>query len=441
VSILKLKIEKLVYGGDGLARLPAPDNADSKGKTVFVPFVLEGEEVSARIVEEKSGFARARAEEILAPSPLRVEPRCPYFLRCGGCHYQHTSYEHQLEIKKNILYETLKRTAKIDWQQPIHVHASPPWNYRNRTRMKVRAAQASGFAMGYYRFGSHQLLSVEECPISSPLINRAIAAIWLLGKEGVVPAEIGEIEYFVNSEDTELLLEIYMASASTEADTKLQNFAEALKSALPEFIGAAAFVSPEPGKPASEKAVWTFGQTEIIYRTKMDSYHVRAGSFFQTNRFMTDEMVATVAHGRSGDSALDLYAGTGLFSLRIARSFKRVIAVESAPASFADLRANAPANVESVRSTTEEFLRKPQQQSKHPDYIVVDPPRAGLGEKVARSLVKMGPSAICYVSCDPSTLARDLRVLSESGYRIESLHLFDLFPQTFHIETIVQLVR
>jgi 23S rRNA (uracil1939-C5)-methyltransferase len=118
-----------------------------------------------------------------------------------------------------------------------------------------------------------------------------------------------------------------------------------------------------------------------------------------------------------------------------------LVAVESAPASFSDLRVNAPANVESVGSTTEEFLRKPSQQSKHPDYVVVDPPRAGLGEKVAGSLAKIGSTAICYVSCDPSTLARDLRVLIEDGYRIESIHLFDLFPQTFHIETIVQLVR
>jgi 23S rRNA (uracil1939-C5)-methyltransferase len=433
VSKLKLKIEKLVYGGDGLARIPATD-ATGKGKTVFVPFVLEGEEVSARIVDEKSGFARARVEEILTPSVQRTEPACPYFQRCGGCHYQHTSYEHQLEIKKNILYETLKRTAKLDWQLPIQVHASPPWNYRNRTRMKVRAADANRFEMGYYRFGSHQLLPVEQCPISSHLINRAIASVWELGKRGSVPAEISEIEYFVNAEDSELLLELYV-SADTPED-KFQAFAEALKSALPEFIGAAAFASAEP-----EKMLWSSGQTEIIYRTKTDAYHVRAGSFFQTNRFMADELVSAVTKNRSGGLALDLYAGTGLFSLPLARTFKRVIAVESAPASFADLRTNAPDNVESVRSSTEDFLRKPSWQSKHPDLVVVDPPRAGLGDQVTRSLAKIESKAICYVSCDPSTLARDLRVLIESGYQIESIDLVDLFPQTFHLETIVQLVR
>ncbi|MCU1283735.1 MAG: rRNA m(5)U939 methyltransferase [Acidobacteriales bacterium] len=436
-----LKIEKLIYGGDGLARLPATEANAGKGKTVFVPFVLEGEEVSAKIVGEKSGFARARAEQIVSASPLRIEPGCPYFLRCGGCHYQHTSYEHQLEIKRNILLETLRRTAKLDWQEPVGVHASPPWNYRNRTRMKVSAAQAGEFAMGYYRFASHQLLPVEQCPISSLLINRAVAVIWEIGKRGGVPGAIREVEYFANADDSELMLELYLHPTSAEeSQESLQGFAEALKKRLPELIGAAAFVSAEGEHLDSAKPVWSFGQTEMVYRTKSDSYRVRAGSFFQTNRFMTEKLVELATQGRSGELALDLYAGTGLFSLALARSFERVVAVEAAPASFADLRANAPEKVESVRSTTEEYLRKAS-GSGRPDYVLVDPPRAGLGEKLSRSLAGVISPRIGYVSCDPSTLARDLRVLIEAGYRVESIDMVDLFPQTFHIETIVQLVR
>jgi 23S rRNA (uracil1939-C5)-methyltransferase len=300
--------------------------------------------------------------------------------------------------------------------------------------MKVRF-DMSGFALGYYRFGSHQLLPIERCPISSLLINRAIAAVWELGKNCAIPATIAEIEFFANAEDTELLLELYLKSEDAD-ESALMAFAKQLKRSLPQFTGAAAFASTDT---ATAKPVWSFGQTEIVYRTRTDSYRVRAGSFFQTNRFLTDELVSLVASGRSGELAVDLYAGTGLFSLGLAHSFRRVIAVESGPTSFADLRSNAPANIESVRSTTEEYLRKPQ--AVRPDYVVVDPPRAGLGEKVARSLANTVSPRICYVSCDPSTLARDLRVLLESGYRIESIHLVDLFPQTFHLETIVQLVR
>ncbi len=170
---MNLTIEKMIYGGDGLARLP-------NGKAAFVPFVLPGEEVNAAIVEEKSGFARARVNEIVKPSPNRVVPGCPYFGRCGGCHYQHADYATQLEIKRSVLRDTLRRTAKIDWQEEIVTHSAEPWHYRNRTRLKVRGG--SDFAAGYYRMGSHELLAVEQCPISSPLINRAISEFWQMGR-------------------------------------------------------------------------------------------------------------------------------------------------------------------------------------------------------------------------------------------------------------------
>src|SRR5215469_802490 len=191
---MNLTIEKLIYGGDGLARLPADERGP--GKAVFVPFVLEGETVAAKITEEKPGFARARANKILEPSTARINPMCPYFQRCGGCHYQHTGYEHQLEIKTAILKENLRRLAKLEWASEIVVHGSPPWNYRNRTRLQVRAE--GEFALGYFQLGSHILLPVEECPISSPLINRAITTLWKLGRDGKIPAELREIELFAN---------------------------------------------------------------------------------------------------------------------------------------------------------------------------------------------------------------------------------------------------
>ncbi|MGB7864612.1 MAG: TRAM domain-containing protein, partial [Candidatus Sulfotelmatobacter sp.] len=158
-----LNIEKLIYGGDGLARLPADHRG--RGKAVFVPFVLAGEKIEAALTEEKSGFARAHAEAITEPSPHRVPPPCPHFARCGGCHYQQATYPHQLEIKQEILRENLRRIARLELPCEIQVHPSPPWNYRNRSRLQVRARP--DFAAGYFRFASHELLPVEECPISS----------------------------------------------------------------------------------------------------------------------------------------------------------------------------------------------------------------------------------------------------------------------------------
>ena len=188
-----------------------------------MPFVLPGETVEASLREKKPGFARAQLDGILTPSPRRVDPRCPYFQRCGGCHYQHTDYEHQLEIKAAVLKENLRRIARLELDAELHVHASPPWNYRNRSRFKVQTTPE--FALGYYKFNSHELLAVEECPISSPLINRGLAAAWQLGRAGSVSPGVQEIEFFANSDDTELLAEVYclpeIATEPFTADLKL----------------------------------------------------------------------------------------------------------------------------------------------------------------------------------------------------------------------------
>src|SRR6266498_2466737 len=170
---MQLKIEKLIYGGDGLARLAADDRGP--GKAVFVPFVLAEERIEASITEQKRGFARGSADAVVEPSAHRVQPACQYFGRCGGCHYQHANYDHQLEVKKDILRETLRRTAKIELSNEIQVHPSPPWNYRNRSRLQVQTRP--DFQAGYFKMASHDLLAVESCPISSPLINRGIAAL------------------------------------------------------------------------------------------------------------------------------------------------------------------------------------------------------------------------------------------------------------------------
>src|SRR5581483_4905107 len=237
-SILNLTIEKLIYGGDGLARLPADDHG--RGKAVFVPYLLEGERIDARVTDEKPGFARAQAETILQPSPNRIEPHCPYFLRCGGCHYQHATYEHQLQTKASILRENLARIARMELDVPLQVHASPPWNYRNRTRMQVR--MEGEFVLGYYRHNSHFVLPVEECPISSPLINRAISVLWKLGRDEKITTDLREIEFFADAADQRLLLELYFRGEWPEK--QFTALADALRAEMPEIAGVIAFRSP-----------------------------------------------------------------------------------------------------------------------------------------------------------------------------------------------------
>jgi 23S rRNA (uracil1939-C5)-methyltransferase len=433
---LELEIEKLVYGGDGLARLPA--NEHGPGKAAFLPFVLEGERVEAAMVEEKRGFARAALDRVVKSSAHRVQAPCPYFMRCGGCHYQHSDYEHQLAIKASILKENLRRTAKLDVTE-LQVHASPPWNYRNRTRLRVQTTPL--FALGYNRFRSHQLEPVKECPISSPLINRAIQAMWRLGEDKRVSDAVREVELFASADDSQLLIEVYADMGSRNA-SQAQVLAQELVANVPDAAGVAVFSAPQPHTSlTSEGALLAkAGASALDYKSGATNYRVSAGSFFQTNRHLTSELVEIVTAGRSGHSALDLYAGVGLFSTVLAQAFERVVGVESSPQSFADLKYNSPGNVKAIGSAVEAYLTRAVEKGKT-DLIVVDPPRGGLGSKVADSLLRFEASRLSYVSCDPATLARDLVPLLAAGYRVEQAHLVDLFPQTFHIESVLHLVR
>lgn len=459
-----LTIEKLIYGGDGLARLP-PDNSRSadggRGKAVFVPFVLAGEQIEASLGQKKPGFVRARADAIISPSPNRVTPACPYFSQCGGCQYQHAIYEHQLEIKKDILRENLRRLAKFELPGEISIHASPPWNYRNRSRLQVRTKP--NFAAGYFRFGSHDLLPIEHCPISSPLINRGIALLWQVGRSSSSCEGIREVEFFANADDTRMRVDLHCGEEAKRANVRV--WAEELSSKMPEIAGVAAFRESRDGM---HKSLLSIGAPELTYQTRDHSFRVGTGSFFQTNRFLTDELIDLVTAGRSGDLALDLYAGVGLFSTALACNFRHVISVESSQTAASDLAYNLPRNGEAIRCATGQYLsplasgsaradagghyaeshgemgrvgkgKLPQQHLHKPDLIVVDPPRSGLGDGVARALASVHAPRVTYVSCDPATLARDLVPLQAAGYGIEEVHLVDLFPQTFHLETVVHL--
>lgn len=432
---MRLNIEKLVYGGEGLARVAG---RDARAQTVFVPFVLPGEEVEAQVAEQKKGFAHARLERVITPAADRITAPCPYFLRCGGCHYQHMDYAHQVEAKQQILRETLRRTGKLDWTQPIGVVTGEPFHYRNRTRVRVH--HSGIFAMGYYQYRSHKLVAVRACPISSPLINQVLAALWEVGEAGQFPPVVKEVEFFADATDSRVLLELAVHTAPSQDDrAQLKRFAAALVEQLPAVTGMAAFLLQGEAANYSEP-LWSNGQTYLEYKTAGDNYRVSAGSFFQTNRFLSQALIELVTTAKTGRMALDLYAGTGLFTLPLSRAFEQVVAVEASPASFADLRVNAPVHVKAVRSTTEDHLRQLGDKF-YADLIVVDPPRAGLGEKVIPILGRVKASQLCYVSCDPATLARDLKALTDSGYRIDTIHLVDLFPQTFHLETVVHLSR
>jgi 23S rRNA (uracil1939-C5)-methyltransferase len=262
--------------------------------------------------------------------------------------------------------------------------------------------------------------------------------VWELGRTGSIPAALREIEFFADHDDGALLIEVYCARGTPSSD--VQQIAEQLSHILAEVQGVAIFEQPEPNQFAEPKRMAEYGKTELQYVTGASTYRVSTGSFFQVNRFLIDELADVVCKGAKGQCALDLYAGGGLFSALLARSFAQVIAVESSQTSHADLRHNCGREVKAVLATTEQYLQQVSSDL-HPDLIVADPPRGGLGENVIRNLAKLNTARLTYVSCDPSTLARDLRMLLGLGFKIEGAHLFDLFPQTYHIESVFHLAR
>jgi 23S rRNA (uracil1939-C5)-methyltransferase len=422
---MDITIEKLIYGGEGLGH--------HNGSTVFVPFVLPAERVSAEPVEQKKKFVRARVERVLEPSPERIAPRCPHFGVCGGCDYQHAPYEAQLRYKAAILRETLGRIGRIDWPGEITEHASPPWGYRNRAQWRIRSIEnddgAEKLAIGYFRAGSTALCDVEDCQILSPLLLKTLLALRGALAAGALPRELREIEAFAGANDSKLLLTATFARFPKKAEEAAKLFREI----APEIES---LLFHDPGRERMELD----GPGFLDYQSGATTYRVGHFSFFQVNRFLSDDLAREVTDNEEGKLALDLFAGVGLFSVPLAKRFGHVLAVESNPAASRDLESNArtSSGIEIRTADVEQFLAKYKGK---PDLIVLDPPRAGLAPGDAKQLLRISPARITYVSCEPPTLARDLAALTSGGYEIAAIHLFDLFPQTFHMEAVVRLRR
>ena len=418
-----VEIEKPIYGGQFLAR--------AEGKAVFVPLTLPGEQVRIRVTQSKSGYSTAELTEILKPSPKRIAPHCPHFGTCGGCNYQHTAYENQLTLKQEILRETLDR-AGITPPEVIHILQGNPWSYRNRIRLAFDALGNPG----YRSRKSHAIIPITQCPIAAPLpLSAAQAVAESLQR---VPANLRptELLLFSNAEETALLATFFAADAT---GVRLEPLARALHERIPALQSAQLAAGGRPGHPPRTLAQW--GADSISYSAAGFDYRVDQGAFFQVNRWLIDSLVDRVTQGQSGNLAWDLFAGVGLFARKLTASFERVVAVESAPASKAALIHNLRGTVgEALDTDTLQFLRNAS-PTESPDLIVVDPPRTGLGAEIVTLLAQIAAPTLVYVSCDPATLARDLRALIANGYAIETVTLADLFPQTFHLESIVHLRR
>jgi 23S rRNA (uracil1939-C5)-methyltransferase len=343
--------------------------------------------VRAETQRAKNDLWRGRLIEVLQPAASRVKPGCPYFQHCGGCQYQHIDYAIQLEQKREILREALQRVGKIEFAGDIAIVSGEPWEYRNRVQLHIEDGK-----VGYFAQGSRDLCAIDHCPIASPMLNTIIGKLqeMLAGFRSVTTA----IELFTN-----------------ETDVQVNVVDRVPRQALSMFS--------------------TLGVTTPI---EYGGFRVSRNSFFQVNRFLIDRLVECAVADATGEWAVDLYAGVGLFSTKLGERFGKVTAVESSSSSFRDLTHNfAQAG---VNANVEDYLAGFEGT---PDFILADPPRTGLGKLVVKELSRIRAPRLTIISCDPATLARDLQGLIANNYRIAKITLVDLFPQTFHLETVVEL--
>ncbi len=392
-----MTIERIVGEGRGIGF--------AGGRTIFVPLTAPGDRVRARTTRQKGGVVWGTIEEIIEPSPQRIEPGCPYFGVCGGCDLQQLGYADQLTAKAGIIADSLRRIARIERDTPVPMTGAPDrdWHYRSRAEWQIDHVTG---AVGYFAQGSHRVVDVERCPISSPDLNALLTTLRDDRAAGIVPK------------------------------------------AAREYRGVTGDLGSTLEPTATQRS------REVSRTVLDDTFRYSAECFFQANIPMTEEVVryvdalaigiADAATGSPG-IAVDLYCGVGLFTLPLARRFPRVIGVEShrAAAGYAtqNLETAGIGNARVANAPVERWLASDHSPLGRVGLVLFDPPRTGAGAETIAGILRLRSANVIAVSCDPATFARDLRGLLDGGYTLADIHAFDLFPQTHHVEIVAHLTR
>jgi len=399
---IELDVNAHAYLGSAIGR-------DESGRVIFVPYSIPGEKVRVEISDVHKRWARARILETVSASQDRVAPRCKHFMECGGCHYQHMSYALQLEAKQEIVRSQLERIGGLD-QPPVLVAVPSPSPWHTRNHMQFSVTQEG--QIGLHAAQSETVIAIEECYLANEKIN----TLWPNLDLGSIP---GLERVTIRSGVDDEMMIIFHSEFDPEVDLKIDLTASVV------WMGA-------------KRTVVMAGDDHIAMRAHDRDFRVSAGSFFQVHSTLVSQLVDRAMQAldiNQDELILDLYAGVGLFSAHIAERAAQLIAVEQSPWAAADFEVNLAEfdNVILYEAHVEDVL--PTIEMK-PHAVLVDPPRTGLGKNVVQKLTELEPSRIIYISCDPTTLARDAKKLADGGYRLEAVIPYDLFPQTFHIETL-----
>lgn len=425
---MEVTIERILPGGFGLAH--------AEGRTIMVALAAPGDRVRVRVDRVKGNVSFASIEEVLDASPERVEPPCPYFGRCGGCDFQQMNYQAQLEAKAEIIRDCLRRLARIEDFPDFQITPAPnPWHYRSRAQWQYDSVRQK---LGYFESGSRHVSDVSECAVLAPSLQQTLEGLRVRMNDGSLPDNARDFRAVVGDDDQVSIAPSVRSPAVREgADPALDRGS-----------------SPAVREGSQLAAAEVRNITRTIHG---ETYSLNAESFFQANDGLLPELIDAAIGEGSGETALDLYCGVGLFTLPLARRFKHVVGVESdsAAASFAreNLAAagltNAEIALRDVGVWLDDLRRHDLSRLSESsatalqgqiDFVLLDPPRTGAESRVITGVLGLQPERISYVSCDPATLARDLKKLIAGGYSLTSIRAFDMFPQTHHVETVAHLM-
>jgi 23S rRNA (uracil1939-C5)-methyltransferase len=411
-------IDGISHGGEGVARI--------NGKATFIPFTIPGETVSIKIIEEKKNYQRAHLEKVIIPSPDRIDPPCRHYFKCGGCSYQHVSYERQLVLKRQIVEETIKRIGGLEVKVNPVIGMEDPWRYRNKVEWH-NGIESGEPVLGYYINNSHELIDIEDCLLISEEMKDCSRYIKQYLKQLPLPAAC---EIIVRQSAGGDLMFIFNGKGTSAIDF----------SPMATDYEEASIYSIDQGVARLHN-----GKPRITEKLGEIDFEISPLAFFQVNHIQTERMLEIVrdfARFRRSDIVLDAYCGTGSIALSIAKDVNRIVGVESFKAAIKDAKRNAfnnqITNCRFIKGNCEDII--PELEEKF-NIVILDPPRNGCKAEVLQAVIKKSPRSIIYVSCNPSTLARDLAIFKNTSYIVEKVQPVDMFPWTSHTESVCLLER
>jgi 23S rRNA (uracil1939-C5)-methyltransferase len=446
-EMLELDFDDLTHEGSGVGKID--------GYPIFVPYALPGETGTVKVIKVNKKFAFGKLIEVKKASPERVTPPCNVFYKCGGCQIQHMSYDLQLEMKQNQVENVMRKVAKLP-DVPVHpvIGMEDPWRYRNKIQIPVGEKDGE-LITGFYRQRSHHIIEdMETCVIQNELGDRMVEAVRRIATDLGVKAfdeenHLGDLRHIIvrtayETNDTMIIL-----VTRTEKVPQLETLITQLTETYPAVKSIIQNINGEKTNVILGKRSKTlFGNDYIIDTIGDLKFAISAKSFYQVNPVQTKvlyEKALEYAAVDADDIVIDAYCGIGTISLFLAQKAKKVYGVEIVPEAIEDAKKNAKLNqmdnVEFVVGEAEKVMPWWTAQGLRPNVIVVDPPRKGCDEALLQAMIAMEPKRIVYVSCNPSTLARDLRILEDGGYKTQEVQPVDMFSQTSHVESVAWLSR